>query len=1029
MSCCKYTIKNTNIKTPFNFFNRTYTYTGCDGRQVKISIKAGETKEFWALCDTVNEGTNSGNLLITLTCECTYFSVARKPNITDRIEFTYTDCNQKQQTRILTNSTPLINICACDGTVSTGNKVTTTDGGVTSRNIGIYTQVTKIGSCGSNGLPTPTPTPTKTPTPTPTKTVTPTVTKTSTVTPTSTKTPTPTPTNTPTNTPQSTPCVSFSSTPTNTPTPTVTPTNTITPTNTPTNTVTPTSTNTPTNTLTPTSTPTNTVTPTPTETPTPTVTPTNTITPTITSTPTETPGCKNCPDGTVWNGSYCITSGTTVTTATTDYATFTFVKGDIGAYQSSYGTIFYNEISGYTWPLTFYNGDYGVTSPSGVVIVTSGASLTNWFELRDSSTFSNSYVSGLLGYNDSNKSGTTVPRQLTVNGANSPSTQIWASRGNQNNGRINQIGVKNSGGFYTNQWWGYYTCITLTATTQLHLLIAADDIYRLRLDGDFIYYKKQGNPTSTNINGVFYDYTDRAGITNSAYQNISYYNQIVLPLTLNAGTYIFQPEFMDTGVQATTGAFEIYTGITTSTLTGLTTSLQLSQYIAHSSGDLIGQTVSMIKYSGNTVGIYCPTGYDLKFSGNCQPFCSGSTSNPVPCLTSTPTQTPTNTITQTPTPTETLQLKSFEARKCCNPNESLEINVYTNNSITIFGKGFIYNGECYSVSLPLLTTTSGIIINDLYNGGCGECFSENSIVCPSATPTPTLTPTKTPTKTPTPTVTPTKTVTKTPTQTPTQTKTPTPTQTPTVTPTVTKPSCYCNTFNITKTDIASASGNTNNPDANGKLFVLVSPCNGTGVTTLEFTFGQPYRRCINDFVYFYYYQNDSLYKSNTNPSYFTSTVLVSNTACDSDEYCCSQIVSATPTPTKTPTPTPCRFYAQIVPFSNFKDYECDGVTYPAINSNNIKSGIEYRGAIIQLVNYCEGFPGKPPKDIIWTVTYEDTDCSGYKTITTETYIQSSGAITYTFISGYNNPCNNCAFTQVRRFISLTNNQGIETYKP
>jgi hypothetical protein len=159
-------------------------------------------------------------------------------------------------------------------------------------------------------------------------------------------------------------------------------------------------------------------------------------------------------------------------------------------------------------------------------------------------------------------------------------------------------------------------------------MIAADDLYRLRYDsinnlnGNFLYYKKDSNGPSyyDTTSKILYTSTDKAGITNAGNQNISYFNQIVIPITLSADTYIFQPEFMDTGGVSTVGAFEIYTGATTSTLTGLTTSSQLSQYIAHSSGNLRGQSAQMIKYSGNTVGIYCPTNYfsltflDLKIS-------------------------------------------------------------------------------------------------------------------------------------------------------------------------------------------------------------------------------------------------------------------------------------------------------------------------------------------------------------------------------------------------------------------------------
>jgi len=245
----------------------------------------------------------------------------------------------------------------------------------------------------------------------------------------------------------------------------------------------------------------------------------------------------------------------------------------------------------------------------------------------------------------------------------------------------------------------------------------------------------------------------------------------------------------------------------------LHTSLPLSQYIAHSSGNLRGQSAQMIKYSGNTVGIYCPTNYSLGFSGNCQPYCIYGSSALIPCPTSTPTPTPSNTPTNTVTPsntptptntptpsvTPTLELQYYEARACCNPNETILIYTYNNNNL--LGKGFEYNGKCYSNALPLVSSTSPVLITTFYQGGCSECSTTNSIVCPSATPTQTPTPTNTPTLT----ITPTRTVTPTVTKTPTPTTTTTPTKTPTTTPI--KTSCGVNVLSECGNVVAYTTGN------------------------------------------------------------------------------------------------------------------------------------------------------------------------------------------------------------------------------
>ena len=1071
--CCEYILTTSQTRFP-----ATVRYNDCDGRSVSVTLTPNKEYRIFALCGYVfpNQYVN-----VNLVCDCKYYKVRKSPEISQinssyDVVFSYYDCENKQKAvKVLSNTNQEYKLCACKGTFDRGAAPDLAPDDPTYPKVKdfLWIRYSEIGNCDGTGTnnvnPAPSPTPTKTKTPTPTKTPTNTPTKTKTPTPTNTSTPTKTPTSTPTNTPQGTPCPSFSPTPTisltSSVTPTVTPTQTTTPSNTPTTTpsntptntetptvtptstptVTPTNTTTATQTRTPTKTPTSTPTSTPTQTPTitPTIseTPTNTPTASITPSPTETYYCRNCPSGTTWNGTYCVGSVTTSVSATTNYGTFNFIKGDQANFYSRWGTVFYKDISSYSLPLTFYNGDYGKLDANGYDYntFTSGASATVWNELRDNSNFTNSYVSGVLGFNDSNKSGNTVPRQIVVNTANSPSTEIWASQNINSYGRLNQIGIKNKGGFYTGQWWGYFTCIELTATTQLHLMIAADDIYRLRLNGDFIYYKKQQNPTSYYpSSGPNVYYTGLAGITNNANQNISYFNQIVLPITLSAGTYIFQPEFMDTNLQLTTGAFEIYSGITTSGLTGLTTSSQLSPYIAHSSGSLINKTAQMIKYSGNTVGIYCPTNYTLQFS-SCTPYCLYGTSSllsPCPTVTpslspsvtpsstQTPTPTQTNTPTSTTTPTQTLKLEYFKASLCCNPNISTIIYTYNNNNL--LGSSFNLYGECYKIDFNSTPSSAATYIDSFYDS-CQQCFDETDSICPSQTPTQTSTPTITPTNTQTPSVTPTKTPTKTPTQTKTPTPTSTNTPTPSITPTNTPAPCYCHTFNITKQDIASASGNTDG--SNGKLFALVQPCGSVEFTAIEFSFGQKYRRCISDFVYFYYNENDSIIKSNINPSYFTSTQVSSLVACDSDEYCCSLVPSQTPTPTRTPTPTPCRQYYSVIGSNRFTPIVCNGTTYPGLAAPNF-SGLETRTALIQISNYCSGFPNIPKNSVTFTFTFEETDCNNVKSIVTETYKLSGTSSFYkSWIAGYNRDCNNCAFTIVRRLLSITNDGGLELYKP
>jgi len=798
-------------------------------------------------------------------------------------------------------------------------------------------------------------------------------------------------------------------------------------------TVTPTSNPTVTPTKTPTKTPTPTVTPTYTVTSTPTETATNTPTPSVTPSPTETYYCRQCPSGTTWNGTYCVGNIFSSTSATTAYSAFTFTSGSTLAAFGRWGTIFYEDISGYTLPLTFYNGDY----PTGGIIAYSGSNTTIFNGLRDSSTFINSFTSIASGNFDSNSGGTEVQRQIVVNNGNAPTSQLWSSLNNSDYGRINQAGVQNAAGFLTNEWWGYYVCVELTATTQLHLLIGGDDLYRLRMNENFIIYKNGANPPSVTLNGVTYANAGRYAITNAAGQNISFFNQICLPITLTAGTYIFQPEFMDTGVQYTTGVFEIYSGVSTSTLTGLTTNTQLSPYILHSSENLRGQTVSMIKYSGNTFGIFCPPNYTLGFS-SCTPYCVYGNTIQQPCPTVTPsttpsntptttqtqTPTPTETPTLTPTPTETLGIEGYVAQPCCGGGQ-IEINIQGNG--TFLGQSFSLANQCWTIILPLGTSVVGPTINAtyLFESGCTQCFDSTYDYCPSQTPTAsiTATPTETPTMTPTTTVT--KTQTKTPTPTKTATKTPTPTKTPTMTPTQSKSACYCTTFNISKHDIEFASGNTDN--TNGKVFAVVYLCGESLPSTLEFNFGDTYRRCIGQFFYFYLNNNNSVYQSYVNPEYFSSTTITSQTACDSDEFCCGFVPSQTRTPTNTPTPTSCLgSWNSVALLSEFSDTICNG--------NTIRSGKLERRNLVQYTNNCRNL-SSIPANCKWYQDYYiyswDNNCNKITTVVTEQY-QPNTANTVINL-GYIEEtvgCENCNRVVVKKPVpgTLRNNCGIP-FKP
>jgi len=278
--------------------------------------------------------------------------------------------------------------------------------------------------------------------------------------------------------------------------------------------------------------------------------------------------------------------------------------------------------------------------------------------------------------------------------------------------------------------------------------------------------------------------------------------------------------------------------------------------------------------------------------------CQASITTPTPTPTETETPTPTPTLTQTPTHTYGL-FGSTYLSGCCD-GSTLEIISSPALSVNVGDVVYVvWNNLTESNCFNVVTPQIGYPIynwdseNDFFNApsvDCETCIVDNGVVCPTPTPTPTTTETSTPTVTPTNT------------ETPTETPTLTPTNTETLTPTPTSCECVYIDVTITQADIDSAYGNTN-PSLDGVVYYQYNTCaNPNPQVSESYTIAGTYINSVcvlaNQVGYtiFYYSQNDIIYDSNLNPSFFTSTYEIGG--------CCNGLTpTPTPTPTNTQTPT------------------------------------------------------------------------------------------------------------------------------
>jgi hypothetical protein len=346
-----------------------------------------------------------------------------------------------------------------------------------------------------------------------------------------------------------------------------------------------------------------------------------------------------CPDGYVQVGDIC--------ELTTDVingplgTSFNVITGEGGAPQN--GTIFYSNVTNLKKPLTFANTvvwNPATSATTGVELATSPNCESklvdgNGFYNADGSINSSSFsvISRTFGYYDVNLRGIPVNKQVRVttqNTFNGPwygSTSAVTAWGNSSiraqlpDGRTN-----------LNQWFGVKYCFTSTVSQTYHLFLAADDTFSVKLDGDWLVKRlnidsRTPSQYTTQATKIPHSLAADGILDNSVatpFQSITISWNHVIPITIPAGEHTFEFAFSDVfnyGESCCTAAsFELYTGVTTAQLTGMTSYSQLAPYTAFSTRNLRNTEVQVIGNYGDDFGISCPPGYTL--DGLCEtPFC------------------------------------------------------------------------------------------------------------------------------------------------------------------------------------------------------------------------------------------------------------------------------------------------------------------------------------------------------------------------------------------------------------------------
>jgi len=307
--------------------------------------------------------------------------------------------------------------------------------------------------------------------------------------------------------------------------------------------------------------------------------------------------------------------------------TITFVQGDQNAAPAN-GTLFYADTTLLPKPFTFVNNAGFNPTTSAVTISVGQTAIINDGTGINIPT-NHSQIAQFYGYYDSNLAGNPVSVLTTG------TTTVWK---NSLNSAFMKGSIKYATGL--NQWVGGRFCMTATTTQQYHLFLAADDLFSLKINGEWFVKRLNNNSFNNSNNCNILNTIGADGVIDrrNSLQSYAISWNHVFPITLTPGEYIFDYAFSDvfnfstypcSASCCTTATFEIYTGLTTAQLTGITTYSTLTASTLFSTRQVIGTPQLVFANFGDSLGIYCPIGQTMY--GTCStPYCSVD-----PCSTGT----------------------------------------------------------------------------------------------------------------------------------------------------------------------------------------------------------------------------------------------------------------------------------------------------------------------------------------------------------------------------------------------------------
>jgi hypothetical protein len=269
------------------------------------------------------------------------------------------------------------------------------------------------------------------------------------------------------------------------------------------------------------------------------------------------------------------------TSGITSATTLNAVAGDNNAAYAEFGTVFYENIDSFTYPLRFTGStnQYGAYSGTNFMVDATGQ-----------------VVTGVVG-------GPGAPYGPTP----FTGTTLWGEN-TLVSGRLNNAGLKSSPSVF-NEWLGFSYCVDLPYTGVYSIGLAADDNWRVKINGEFIF----------NTPGV-------ATLPPYPPYGIGFQSFHVFPITLNSGKNIIEMEYYDTGGNAAMVA-EIYTA-TTEVLTGITSGAALAAETIFTTADYIGQTF----HTGENYAYSCASGYSVDLCITGSPVCTKIVRQDIECV-------------------------------------------------------------------------------------------------------------------------------------------------------------------------------------------------------------------------------------------------------------------------------------------------------------------------------------------------------------------------------------------------------------